>query len=170
MQIHCTKKLLDALDLSPRDLTSTPDANPLFSWHANLVHIMRRKTIIFVNDEIFYVLLLTDMRKARFDNFITESMTGLRQAILSENLGAHYADFLIGDHVTLHKTYSRKILGVMNDALRHVRFHVEQAGGWDQIDRTELIKEINRTPWLCGIPKGIFAIEKLEEVLKTVFH
>jgi len=47
MLIQCTKKLLDELNVK---LTVVNDEKPLFCWHANLITINHRKTVVLLND------------------------------------------------------------------------------------------------------------------------
>jgi hypothetical protein len=54
MLIHCTKQLLDELKIKP--VASVQE--PLFSWHANLLTINRRKTIVLINNRNRYAVVL----------------------------------------------------------------------------------------------------------------
>lgn len=59
MLIQCTKKLLDELNIKPGALHEpTGEEEPLFSWHANLIKLKRRKAVVLVNDSNKYVLVL----------------------------------------------------------------------------------------------------------------
>ena len=49
--IRCTKKLQKEIGLKQSDLcTEEPRFSYLGSWHANLIHIDRRKCLLFAND------------------------------------------------------------------------------------------------------------------------
>ena len=47
MQIGCTKKLLDTLDVT---VCNQIEENDLFCWSANLLTIKRRKAVVVIND------------------------------------------------------------------------------------------------------------------------
>ncbi|WP_303969108.1 hypothetical protein [Sporosarcina ureae] len=55
MQISGTKKLLD---LIPFTVAVHEEEDPFFSWHANVVLINRRKTIVLMNDKTRYIVAL----------------------------------------------------------------------------------------------------------------
>ncbi|XUX04628.1 hypothetical protein QM454_08935 [Sporosarcina sp. UB5] len=56
MRIHSTKKLLDQI---PFDLAVGvgEEGNPLFSWHAHLIVIDRRKAVVLMNDQSRYAIV-----------------------------------------------------------------------------------------------------------------
>jgi len=54
MLIRCTKKLLDELKIKPN---LELEEEPLFSWHANLLNINHRKTVVLVNDSNRYIIV-----------------------------------------------------------------------------------------------------------------
>ena len=55
MLVQCTKKLLDELKVKPQP---HGEEDPLFSWHANFITLNRRKTVVLVNDQNRYVIVL----------------------------------------------------------------------------------------------------------------
>ncbi|MBV1758123.1 MAG: plasmid pRiA4b ORF-3 family protein [Dethiosulfatibacter sp.] len=65
MLIKCTKKLLDTLDAK---VTEDHQESLMFSWHANVVTVNRRKTVILLNDLNRYVIVLYGLKKKDFSN------------------------------------------------------------------------------------------------------
>jgi hypothetical protein len=63
MLIKCTKKLLDMLEVGP---SAGQQESSLFSWHANVVMVNRRKTVILLNDLNRYVIVLHGLKKKDF--------------------------------------------------------------------------------------------------------
>ena len=56
--IRCTKKLQKAMGLKEADLVRhEPEFSFLGSWHANLIHIDRRKCVLFTNDKTLFNFL-----------------------------------------------------------------------------------------------------------------
>ena len=55
MIINCTKKLQDELKIKPAKLDVIA---PLVSWHANIIRVNRRKTIVVANDASGYVIVI----------------------------------------------------------------------------------------------------------------
>lgn len=66
MQICCTKKLLESISVTPEEHFNI---DPLFSWHADVFTIDRRKTVVLVNDKNRYAVILYDLRAKDFKNF-----------------------------------------------------------------------------------------------------
>lgn len=60
MLIQCTKKLLAELKVE----TSHPseEEDELFSWHANMITLNRRKTLVIVNDSNRYIVVLHGLK------------------------------------------------------------------------------------------------------------
>lgn len=65
MKIHCTKKLMEKL---PKNLNAAASnivsLYTIGDWHANIVTINRKKSIIFVHDLTRYCVFLPNMKKA----------------------------------------------------------------------------------------------------------
>ena len=55
MIINCTKKLCDELKINPQKVEIV---DPLFSWHANIIRVNRKKTVVLVNDSNRYTIVL----------------------------------------------------------------------------------------------------------------
>ncbi|MGB9680329.1 MAG: DUF6933 domain-containing protein [Thermoanaerobacteraceae bacterium] len=66
MLIQCTKKLLDVIKRKP---VVYQEENLLFSWHANLITLNRRKTVVLVNDKNRYVVVLYGLKTKDFKRF-----------------------------------------------------------------------------------------------------
>jgi hypothetical protein len=60
MLIQCTKKLLSELKIE----TSLPleEEDTLFSWHANMLTVNRRKTLVLMNDSNRYIIVLHGLK------------------------------------------------------------------------------------------------------------
>ena len=65
MLVKCTKKLLDTLDVK---VAKDHQESPLFSWHANVVTVNHRKTVILLNDLNRYVIVLYGLKKKDLSN------------------------------------------------------------------------------------------------------
>src|SRR5699024_8237482 len=76
MLIQCTKKLLDQLKIKPQAPPEIEEEK-LFSWHANLLTINRRKAVVLVNDSNRYVIVLYGLLARNFkklDELIFEAI------------------------------------------------------------------------------------------------
>ena len=63
MLINCTKKLQDELMIKPE---KEEVFDSLYSWHANIIKINRRKTMVLVNDASGYVVILRYLKAKDF--------------------------------------------------------------------------------------------------------
>lgn len=81
MLIQCTKKLLDELKVKPE---TEVDEDALFSWHANLVYINHRKTIVLVNDSNRYSIVLYGLKAKDFKNLDEIIISAIRETFIEE--------------------------------------------------------------------------------------
>ena len=120
MLIHCTKKVLDAARITDTgndpDYADLTDKDLLFSWHANVVTIDRRKVLFFVNDltgisVLFYRPKAADYR--HLEAILTEGVTALMKELgFREDEIQRYLedDYRSG----IYKTVNRSIVGRLN--------------------------------------------------------
>ncbi|MFY3790192.1 plasmid pRiA4b ORF-3 family protein [Ureibacillus sp. MALMAid1270] len=115
MIIHCTKKLLDQLKKEPM---LVDEENPLMSWHANLLTINRRKTVVLVNDKNRYVIVLHGLKAKDFNNLNEIVIQSIRSAFESEGIKIDAIEQYIqsSNEITYTKTSDRKLVARMNRA------------------------------------------------------
>ncbi|WP_336883166.1 plasmid pRiA4b ORF-3 family protein [Priestia koreensis] len=82
MLIQCTKKLLDELMI--KSVKNEGEVNELFAWHANILTINRRKTVVFMNDLTRYCIVLYGVKKRDFQNLHTLLLEGIKKVFQSE--------------------------------------------------------------------------------------
>lgn len=171
MHLHCTKKLIEQLGLSTADLEAgPPPSNRLLAWHAHIVFIDRSRTLVAVNDQTFYAVIMPQMKKRRLERLADEFQSALFASLRSEGFQDHHLDVLFGDRMIYAKTHDRQVMGIINEAVYHIRYLVESRGGWEQVNVVKLTKEINRTPWLAGTRHCVFPIERMTEDLKSLLN
>ena len=166
--IRCTKKLQKEMGLKNSDLISKePRDSYLGSWHANLIHIDRRKCIIFVNDSTLFNFIVPDVLRAQIRNLKklfkeylicvlseTDIMEPEIQKILSEYSKVEYA-----------KTNSKSVLGSMNDLAFHYKYHILEAGGVHSYAVPSIIKNLNHMP--MGAIDYAYPIDLIRAMYKT---
>src|SRR3989338_8140846 len=128
MHLHCTKKLLEQFDLSMADLDPSRPESRLLSWHAHIVFIARSKTLIVVNDQTFYAVIMPQMRKKRLEQFANEFRSALSLSLKSDGFQDHHLEFLTDERILYAKTHDRQVLGIINEAVYHIRYLVESRG------------------------------------------
>lgn len=120
MLIHCTKKVLDAARITDAgndpEYADLTDKDLLFSWHANVVTIDRRKVLFFINDltgisVIFYRPKAADYR--HLEAILTEGVTTfMKQLGFREDVIQRYLED--DDRRRIYKSASRSRLGWLN--------------------------------------------------------
>jgi len=83
MQICCTKKLLESISVTPEEHFNI---DPLFSWHADVFTIDRRKTVVLVNDKNRYAVILYDLRAKDSKNFGSIFVEAIRRVLQEEDI------------------------------------------------------------------------------------
>jgi len=115
MLIRCTKKLLDQLDRKP---VSGVAEELLFSWHANLLTINRRKTLVLVNDVTRYVVVLYGLKGKDFKKLDELVAHGIRDAFQREGIKEEIIEryLMHSEEVAFTKTQDRTLVARMNRA------------------------------------------------------
>jgi hypothetical protein len=166
--IRCTKKLQKEMGLENSDLLSEePRFSYLGSWHANLIHIDRRKCVLFVNDRTIFNFIVPDVSRSQirdlkilFKEYLqcVLSEAGIlepeRQKILSEYSKVEYA-----------KTNNKSVLGSMNDLAFHYKYHILEAGGIHSYAVSSIIRKLNHMP--MGAIEYAYPIDMLRAMYKT---
>lgn len=89
MNICCTKKLQDELAIKPPALDAIA---PLFSWHANLLRINRKKAVVLVNDVSRYNIVLYGLKAKDFSRLPELILQAIRETLLSEGVNPEIID------------------------------------------------------------------------------
>lgn len=124
MQICCTKKLLDQIKIKPEE--TSQEVEPLFSWHANLITIDRRKTIVLVNDQNRYAIILYGLKAKDFTNLDQIILQGIRETLQEEGIKAEIIDEFLTKlpNVTYSKTRGRSLVARMNQACEYAHYYI----------------------------------------------
>ncbi|RYL88146.1 plasmid pRiA4b ORF-3 family protein [Sporolactobacillus sp. THM19-2] len=124
MLIQCTKKLLDTLKKRPDHVENVP---PLYSWHANLLTINRRKTVVLMNDVSRYTVVLYGLKAADFrklDGLIADAIRRrLSDASVNPEIIERYLSASPG--CVYAKTKNRAMVARLNKACENVQFRGE---------------------------------------------
>lgn len=165
--IHCTKKLLQELDvniLEPDNIPSNPEG--LGNWYANLIRIDRRKCILFTNEKTLYSFLIPKVLKSNLKNIEEEFLINLNLNLQAEGSSLEVISRVMQEYgeIGFAKTANKSVLGSMNDLAYLYEVHIIEDGGFDNIKMLQLNQRINRTP--MGAMKYQFPIEVLKKVLQ----
>ncbi|WP_409967504.1 plasmid pRiA4b ORF-3 family protein [Bengtsoniella intestinalis] len=89
MIINCTKKLQEELDIKPEKLEIT---DRLYSWHAHIIRVNRRKTVVLVNDASRYQVVLYGLKAKDFKNLSQLILDGIATILLSDGVNPQLVD------------------------------------------------------------------------------
>ncbi|MBM6619133.1 plasmid pRiA4b ORF-3 family protein [Bacillus suaedaesalsae] len=125
MLIQCTKKLLTELKLKPEP---SSESDSLFSWHANIITLNRKKTIVLVNDQSRYIIVLYSVKAAdlkRIDQLLVQAIrdTFCHEGIKDEVIENYLSHF---NEVKFSTTKDRKLVARLNKACENVCFYEEE--------------------------------------------
>ncbi|MBE1553195.1 plasmid pRiA4b ORF-3 family protein [Sporosarcina limicola] len=163
MYICCTKKLLVELKVEPE---SVAEENPLFSWHANLIMVNRRKAVVLMNDQNRYAVVLYGLKAADFKRFNEIALQGIRTTFQEEGISDKAIDryLLHTNEISITKTKNRTLVARMNKACDEAYFFNEV---WDNdsIFQPDMGIRISRS--LVGDGKGGYFLPN-EEMYKDL--
>ncbi|KZZ83914.1 DUF6933 domain-containing protein [Bacillus sp. SJS] len=151
MLIQCTKKLFDDLKVMP--VEQVEGANPLLSWHANMLKIGRHKFLVLANDKNRYAIVLYGL-KARDKNRIKPLIgNAIREVFQAESIDEEIIKEYLSTlpQLTFAKTKDRKLVARLNKACEMVYFG-EDYLDMDAIVQVEMSKRISSL--LVGDGKG----------------
>lgn len=143
MLIQCTKKLLDELNIKPE---TQAIEEPLFSWHANLITVNRRKTVVLMNDKNRYVIVLHGLKAKDFkelDKYIIQAIT---ETFMEECIKEEIINKLINssNNIIYTKTKDRSKVAQMNKSCETVYFF-EDLLDKNNIIQTRISKRVSRS-------------------------
>lgn len=167
MLIQCTKKLLDQLNVKPQPV---PDELPLFSWHANLIIVNHRKTVVLMNDETRYILVLYGLKAKDFKKLDTLILDTLRQTLAAEYVKPEIIRQFISwsPGITYTKTKDRSLVARLNKACELICFYSDVL---DPDTISQIAVGIRASGQLVGDGKNdyIYPYEELFNCLESYF-
>jgi hypothetical protein len=128
--IHCTKKLINELEVSPSGSMATEPLSGFFgTWHANLIRIERRRCLLLTNDRTLYSLLVPGVKKKDLANLRELFRLHLSINLEKEGFGPEDITKALGEYgeIAIAPTTSRSVLGSMNDLADQADFLVSRA-------------------------------------------
>jgi hypothetical protein len=161
--IRCTKKLQKEMGLKPPDLCKEePRFSYLGPWHANLIHINRRKCVLFANDRTLFNFIVPDVSREKIRE-LDKLFTNYLSCILAdEGFGEADRTRILSeyDEICFANTNSKSVLGSMNDLAFHYKYSILESGGVHSTVVPGIIRQLNRMP--MSAIKEVFPIEALK--------
>jgi hypothetical protein len=121
MLIQCTKRLLAELKVE----TSEPsEEEALFSWHANMITMNRRKTLVLTNDSNRYIIVLHGLKAKNLKKIDVLILHAIRETFREEGI----KDEVIEAYISQSKKFSftttknRTLVARLNKACENVYY------------------------------------------------
>ena len=145
-------------------LEERPKFSYLGSWHANLLHVDRRKCVLFVNDRTLFNFIAPGVSRAEIRNLDVLFRSYLACVLSEEGFVGSAKQKIISeyDEISYAKTKSRSVLGSMNELAFHYRFHILNEGGIHSSAIPSIIHRLNEMP-MGGIEYA-YPIEVVREM------
>jgi len=137
------------MGLKKEDLvTIDPEMSCLGGWHANLLHIDRRKCVLFVNDKTLFNFIVPDVSRAKIRDLSRLFKENLACVIADEDISDVAKEKIMTEYdlIGYANTNNRSLLGSMNDLSFHYKYHIQTEGGIHSSAVPGIIKKLNRMP------------------------
>lgn len=167
MLIHCTRKLLDELGLKPE---LGVQEGELYSWHAKLISINRRKCLVLLNNKNRYSLFLYALKARDFKQLDTLITRAIRNTFQAECINEEVVDEYLSEAqgIKFGKTKNRSFSAKLNHVCNMAKYY---AGRIDpaRVDQTEISRKLNkRAVSLEGIEENVYPNEQLYKDLREI--
>ncbi len=149
MLIRCTARILKEIGIAKVDLVEEQSCDSLLGdWYANLFYAVHRECVIFINSRTLFSFLSFGVRREDIRNLGNLFRIELGRAMLDEDFEGALIQRLISDYqgVRFAKTQDKRVLGVMVDQVKNIKFMLEDKGVGNL---SQIIKLTNRTPVLA---------------------
>ena len=156
------------MGLKKSDLAeSEPVFSFLGSWHANLLHIDRKKCVLFVNDKTLFNFIAPDVTRAQIKELGKLFHEYLSCVLSSEGVSDADKEKIMEEYRELNYsgTNSKSVLGSMNDLAFHYKHHILSEGGNDGANIPRIIHKLNHMP--MGAIGYKYAIDALKAMYKN---
>ena len=165
MLIQCTKKLLDELKIKPE---GTKETELLFSWHANIIKVNRRKTVVLVNDQNRYVIVLHGLKANDFAKLDVLILQAIRETFQHEGITDEIIEQFIAQSngITYTKTKDKTFVARMNKSCETIYFFEESLES-HSIIQTTISARVSRDLVGHGKNKYIYPNEEMFKDLEA---
>ncbi len=133
LQIKCTKKLIDEMKIKPAEIE---EIDPLFSWHANIIVVNRRKTVYLMNDATRMIIVLHGLKAANFKKLNSLLLDAIEENLIesgvNEELVKKYIE--VAQDVYFTKTDNKSIISNLNLIMGYSSYESFDTNKINQID------------------------------------
>jgi hypothetical protein len=156
------------MGLKPKDLfPGDAPTSTLGPWHANLIHIGRKKCVLFVNDKTLFNFIAPDVPRDKISRLGELFLDYLVPVLIHEGFSSRLLEIISAEYaeVAFAKARDKSVLGSMNDLAFHYEHHILSAGGVHSPEVPHIISNLNRMP--MGAIKYNYPVEALIAVYES---
>jgi hypothetical protein len=146
MLIQCTKKLLAELKVE----TSEPsEEEALFSWHANMITLNRRKTLVLTNDSNRYIIVLHGLKAKDLKKIDELILSAISETLREEGIKDEVIEAYISqsNKFSFTTTKNRTLVARLNKACENTYYFGER------IDQSK-INQVTLSKWVSRLLVG----------------
>ena len=141
--VRCTAKALKLLGVRPASLAEVEPADD--DWYVNLLWFDRRKCLLVTHAGTAFSVFVPDVRKADLDPIGPFLISVITAALVDETLPLDVLGVLDPTDVTVAKTASRRVLGIMNEIAFHLGYMLGRYGDVLDVDVITVNRRLQRT-------------------------
>ncbi|MHB1326073.1 MAG: DUF6933 domain-containing protein [Thermoleophilia bacterium] len=168
--ICCTKKLQKEMGIGAKDMVaSESESSGLGPWHANLIYVDRRKSVLFTNDATLFNFLVPDIPRSLIRDPGRLFRDNLQCVLAEEGFSEAQVEKVLEQYqdIAFSGSRSRSVLGSMNEIAFCYKYAMMMSGGGIYgCDFPGIIKNQNRM--LMGAPDYRYPIEALRTLCLSV--
>lgn len=133
MIIYVTKALQESMKIKETDIDRCVIQDEKYCWHAHIVKLNGKNTIILMNDKTTYAILLRNKLPRSLDKFKELVKKSICEGLMMTNLDFYDYFRDMGD-VIISRNHDRQMLGNINEAVYEASF------AWDLWSDTETLQ------------------------------
>ncbi len=125
-----------------------PEFSFLGSWHANLIHINRKKCVLFTNDKTLFNFLVPDVVRSQLSDLDKLFRSWFECILSEEGFDSELKLKVLSEYQEIGylASNSKTVLGSMNDLAFHYKYLLLSGGGVHSCDLPKIIRNLNRMP------------------------
>ena len=132
-------------------------------WHANLIHINRRKCVLFANDITLFNFIAPDVSRSQIRELEKLFLSYLHPVLADEGFTEKERRAIAEEYEGLQfdRTNSKSVLGSLHDLALHYEHRIMASGGTHSHQIPSIISELNPMP--MGALNYAYPIEELRK-------
>ncbi|MEA3229164.1 MAG: hypothetical protein U9P38_08855 [Campylobacterota bacterium] len=129
MNLKCTKKLLDILNIKTTNQEKIPNINKdIENWHCNIIDFGEIYGVLITNDKTLFSFYIFGLEKSDFKDFSEIIKQNIFKTMLNMGLEQKKFEVILEsmENIQFNKTDDRKVLASMNQMLNYIYGNMEQ--------------------------------------------